>query len=147
VLLIDAGGDQGDELIKVVPGLDVASTEYNETAWSFYVNHHATLEEQVKDSKVVYELPDGTQYVGLDPPSDATPLGILYPRAGTLGGCSRHNALITIQAFDSDWEYIANLTGDKTWKADNMRTYWEKIEKNQYIPTSIIGHGFNGFDG
>lgn len=26
-----------------------------------------------------------------------------------------------------------------------MRTYWEKIEKNHYIPSSIIGHGFSGW--
>lgn len=131
--------------MEEVPALNVPSTEYANTSWEYFVNHHPTLEDQAKDSKMVYELADGTRYVGLYPPSGATPLGIFYPRAGTLGGCSRHNALITIQAFDSDWDHIANLTGDKTWKADNMRTYWEKIEKNRYIPTSIIGHGFNGW--
>jgi choline dehydrogenase len=145
VLLIDAGGDQGDDLIEVVPALNLASTAFESTEWAFYVNHHADLAQQKKDSKMVYELADGTQYVGLSPPAGATPLGILYPRSGTLGGCSRHNALVTIQAFDSDWDGIAALTGDDTWKADKMRTYFEKIEKNNYIPSSIVGHGFNGW--
>ncbi|KAF3008298.1 hypothetical protein E8E14_005218 [Neopestalotiopsis sp. 37M] len=145
VLLIDAGGDQGTELIEEVPALNLASTAYDETEWAFYVWHHPTLEEQALDTKMTYLLPDGTEYTGLSPPEDAEPLGILYPRSGTLGGCSRHNALVTIQAFDSDWDGIAELTGDDTWKADNMRTYWEKIEKNHYIPSSIIGHGFSGW--
>jgi choline dehydrogenase len=145
VLLIDAGGDQGTELIEEVPAMNLASTAFASTEWAYYVWHHPTLEEQAQDTKMVYEMPNGTQYIGLDPPEDAEPLGILYPRAGTLGGCSRHNALVTIQAFDSDWDGIAELTGDDTWKADKMRTYWEKIEKNNYVPTSIVGHGFSGW--
>ncbi|KAH8673439.1 hypothetical protein BX600DRAFT_508704 [Xylariales sp. PMI_506] len=145
VLLIDAGGDQGTELIEEVPAMNLASTEYAETEWAYFVNHHASLEEQAKDSKMVYELTDGTRYIGLDPPADATPLGILYPRSGTLGGCSRHNALVTIQAFDSDWDNIASLVGDDSWSADNMRLYWEKIEKCEYLPSSIVGHGYSGW--
>lgn len=145
VLLIDAGGDSGTDLIEEIPAMNLASTAFADTEWAYYVWHHPTLEEQAKDTKMVYELSNGTQYVGLDPPENAEPLGILYPRSGTLGGCSRHNALVTIQAFDSDWDGIAELTGDDTWKADNMRKYWEKIEKNHYVPTSIIGHGFSGW--
>lgn len=145
VLLIDAGGDEGDELIESIPAMNLHSTAYDETEWAFYVSHHADLEQQKRDSKMVYELPDGTQYVGLEPPAEAKPLGILYPRAGTLGGCSRHNALITMQAFDSDWDHIAELTGDASWKADKMRKYFEKIEKVNYIPRSLVGHGHNGW--
>lgn len=145
VLLIDAGGDQGEDLAEAVPALSLLSTEFAPIEWDYYVNHHADLEEQKKDTKMVYELPDGSLYTGLTPPANAEPLGILYPRAGTLGGCSRHNALITMQAFDNDWNDIATLTGDSTWNADKMRNYWKKIEKNSYIPTSIIGHGFNGW--
>jgi len=56
-------------------------------------------------------------------------LGILYPRAGTLGGCGSHNALITIYPHDSDWDNIASLTGDDSWSASKMRTYFEKMER------------------
>ncbi|KAH7018229.1 uncharacterized protein B0I36DRAFT_425311 [Microdochium trichocladiopsis] len=145
VLLIDAGGDYSDNILTQVPAYSLASTEYDEIAWDFFVNHSADPEERARDTKMVYELADGSRYMGLDPPAGATPLGVLYPRTGTLGGCTRHNALVTMQAFDSDWNDIATLTGDKGWKADKMRSYFQKIEKCEYLPNSYVGHGFNGW--
>ncbi|ENH62839.1 Choline dehydrogenase [Fusarium oxysporum f. sp. cubense race 1] len=147
VLLIDAGGDSGDDWVEKVPALHLMSTEFEDTRWNYFVNHYPDAEQQNKDSKMVYQKTDGSYYVGLTPPKDAKPLGVLYPRAGTLGGCTRHNALITIAAHDSDWSYIASLTGDDSWNPDNMRSYFEKLEKNMYLPSSIIGHGFNGWLG
>ncbi|EXF73807.1 choline dehydrogenase [Colletotrichum fioriniae PJ7] len=147
VLLIDAGGDSGDSWTEKVPALHLMSTEFEDTRWNYFVNHYPDLEQQKRDSKMTYEMPDGSFYVGLDPPDGATPLGVWYPRAGTLGGCSRHNALITINAHDSDWTNIAALTGDDTWKPGNMRSYFQKIEKNMYLPSSIIGHGYSGWLG
>lgn len=94
---------------------------------------------------MIYKLPNGTQYRGLDPPPDAEPLGVLYPRAGTLGGCSRHNAMITMYPFDQDWDIIAELTGDDSWASANMRQYFEKVEKNEYLPSSVVGHGYQGW--
>ncbi|EMT74434.1 Choline dehydrogenase [Fusarium odoratissimum] len=147
VLLIDAGGDSGDDWVEKVPALHLMSTEFEDTRWNYFVNHYPDPKQQKKDSKMVYQKTDGSYYVGLTPPNDAKPLGVLYPRAGTLGGCTRHNALITIAAHDSDWSYIASLTGDDSWSPDNMRSYFEKLEKNMYLPSSIIGHGFNGWLG
>lgn len=46
---------------------------------------------------------------------------------------------------DDDWNYIVNTTGDTTWAADNMRKYFVKIEKNEYLPNGTAGHGFNGW--
>ncbi|KAI0406814.1 hypothetical protein F4802DRAFT_77301 [Xylaria palmicola] len=145
VLLIDAGGNSGEATKEVVPVLHFLSSEFEETSWSFFVNHYDDIEQQRKDSKMVYRLPDGTQYRGLDPPAGAEPLGIFYPRAGTLGGCSRHNAMITMYPFDQDWDNIATLTGDDSWAAKDMRQYWKKVEKNEYLPTSIVGHGYHGW--
>ena len=34
--------------------------------------------------------------------------GVLYPRAGTLGGCTAHNAMIFMAPHDSDWDGIAD---------------------------------------
>lgn len=147
VLLIDAGGDSGDSLIETIPALSLMSTEFVDTRWDYYVNHYSDLSQQQKDSKMTYQKSDGSLYIGLDPPSDAKPLGILYPRAGTLGGCSRHNALISINAHDSDWSNIVSLTGDDSWSPESMRKYFQKIEKNMYLPSSIVGHGFNGWLG
>ena len=42
---------------------------------------------------------------------------MLYPRAGTLGGCTAHNAMIFMLPHDSDWDGIAELTGDARWSA------------------------------
>lgn len=145
MLLIDAGGDSGDDKTESIPALHLFSTEFEETRWDYFVDHYADPVRQQRDSKMTYAMPDGSSYVGLDPPAEATPLGVWYPRAGTLGGCSRHNALITIGAHDSDWEHIASLTNDSSWSADNMLSYFQGIEKNEYLPSSIVGHGFGGW--
>jgi len=48
---------------------------------------------------------------------------------------------------DHDWNHIANVTGDSSWNAENMRQYYERIEHNDYITngTSPEGHGFDGW--
>jgi len=37
--------------------------------------------------------------------------GVWYPRAGTLGGCTAHNAMILVAPSNKDWNHIADLTG------------------------------------
>ena len=39
--------------------------------------------------------------------------GVWYPRAGTLGGCTSHNAMIFVYPSNHDWDQIADLTGDR----------------------------------
>lgn len=94
VLLLDAGDDQGDALQQQVPALQLQSTEYEPMRWDYFVNHYSDLERQKQDSKMTYRTPAGELYVGQNPPANSEPLGILYPRAGTLGGCSAHNAMM-----------------------------------------------------
>ncbi|KAF5027002.1 hypothetical protein F66182_877 [Fusarium sp. NRRL 66182] len=147
VLLLDAGGDSGEDLTESVPALHLFSTEFEDTRWNYYVNHYPDPEQQKRDSKMTYQKADGSLYVGLNPPKDAKPLGVLYPRTGTLGGCTRHNALISIYAHDSDWTNIATLTGDDSWSPKNMRSYFKKLERNRYLPSSIVGHGYKGWLG
>lgn len=122
VLLIDAGDDQGDSLVQQIPALQLQSTEFEGTKWEYFVNHYTNLTRQEEDTKMSYGLPDGSLYVGLDPPEGAKALGILYPRAGTLGGCAAHNAMITIYPHQSDWTNLANITGDDSWLPGPMRT-------------------------
>ncbi|KAI1874877.1 hypothetical protein JX265_003563 [Neoarthrinium moseri] len=145
VLLIDAGGDSGTDDTETIPAMHLFSTEFEDSRWNYFVNHYEDPDRQKKDSKMTYRTTDGSFYVGLDPPADAEPLGVWYPRAGALGGCTRHNALISIKAFDSDWEYIADLTGDDSWRSSNMQTYFEQIERSAYLPNSVVGHGFHGW--
>lgn len=55
------------------------------------------------------------------------------------------NAGVCALPSDDDWDSIANITGDKSWAADNMRKYFIKMEQNQYLPNGTAGHGFNGW--
>ena len=145
VLLIDAGDDQGASAEYQVPALNLQSTEYGPMKWDYYVNHYSNLAQQKKDTKMTYRTQSGSLYVGLTPPAGASPLGILYPRSGTLGGCGSHNALITVYPHKSDWSYIASLTGDSSWNPTEMRKYFKRLENAEYIPNGIIGHGFDGW--
>jgi choline dehydrogenase len=152
VILLEAGGDpralQGgdpnnpdtnhlpeDYDVPVFHGL---STENDAMKWEFFVRHYADLAQQQKDSKFV-------------PEQD----GVFYPRAGTLGGCTAHNALIMVYPHSEDWAGIAKLTGDDSWNPDKMRGYFEQIENCNYRPfdrelaTTIhlnpSRHGWNGW--
>ncbi|KAK6834032.1 hypothetical protein PG987_008726 [Apiospora arundinis] len=145
VLLIDAGGDTGDELVESVPAMFPFSTEYAETKWDFFATRSPDPAVEAQNRITSYRLPDGTVYTGLNPPAGAVPIGTLYPRAGTLGGCSQHNALIAIRAFDSDWDVVAQKTGDASWNGKTFQNLYQKIENCDYLPNSIIGHGFTGW--
>ncbi|XPS93876.1 Choline dehydrogenase [Ascochyta lentis] len=145
VLLLEAGDDETNSTEYNVPALHAVASEYEPMRWDFFVKHFDTDEEIKKDSKVTYKLADGSRYTGANPPAGASPLGILYPRVGSLGGCPSHNALITTYPFKSDWKYIQNITGMDSWAPDNMRKYYERLEKSRYLPNSIAGHGFSGW--
>ncbi|CAL5868979.1 uncharacterized protein PFLUO_LOCUS3207 [Penicillium psychrofluorescens] len=145
VLLIDAGDDQGNATRQQVPALQLQSTEYEPMRWDYFVNHYSDMARQEEDSKMTYRTPSGEFHVGPNPPAQSDPLGILYPRAGTLGGCAAHNAMITIYPYEKDWERLATITGNDSWAPDAMRTYFERLERNRYMPEGTSGHGFNGW--
>lgn len=147
VLLLEAGDDQGSNLNQQVPAFNFRSTEDEKMRWDYFVKHYADDQHAQKDSKMTWETPTGAIYVGLDPPKDSRAKGILYPRAGTLGGCTAHNAMITIYPHESDWLNIANLTGDTSWDPQNMRQYFERLERCGYLPNGTSGHGFTGWLG
>ena len=142
VLLLEAGGDplQTDDGKSIerytysVPAFHPRSSEDEDLKWSFFVKHYGDEEQQRRDSKY-----------------DQKNQGILYPRAGTLGGCTTHNAMITIYPHNSDWDKIAELTGDPSWNSDNMRKYFQRLERCEYIerpsdPTKNTSrHGFDGW--
>lgn len=122
VLLLEAGDDSCAEsdagrLMYEVPIFHGLSTEYKGCAWDFFVRHYSDDSLQRRDSKFV---PDEN--------------GVWYPRAGTLGGCTAHNAMITVVPQDSDWDYIANLTGDESWRPEHMHRLFEKLENCHYVP-------------
>lgn len=119
-------------------------------SWDFFVRHYPNDTHEAMNSKATYATPSGGEYIGLNPPPGSTLKGIWYPRAATLGGCSAHNALVTGYPHEEDWKFIEAITGDSTWSADNMRTYWERLERNEYLNSTspeAAGHGFNGWLG
>jgi choline dehydrogenase len=154
VLLLEAGGDPlqlqggdpaGDKRLPEdyhVPVFHAFSTENTAMKWDFFVRHFASDAVQKRDPKYV-ETYEG-QPVN----------GVLYPRAGTLGGCTAHNAMITVYPHNQDWDNIAEITGDRSWSADRMRTYFERMENCDHRPLlrflSWFGinpsrHGFKGW--
>ncbi|KAK1995615.1 GMC oxidoreductase [Colletotrichum falcatum] len=145
-LLIEAGDDQGANDNYTVPAYEAKSTEDPAMAWNFFVRHYADEARQARDFKTTYETPGGGEYTGLQPPPGSRMKGTLYPRSGTLGGCTAHNALVTVYPFRSDFDYIAGLTGDRSWSADEMRKYFVRMENNRYLLLPLAGgHGYNGW--
>jgi len=156
VLVLEAGGDprklQGGDAQDPagnrlpddydVPVFHPQSTENEAIKWDFFVRHYADQTRQARDPKYV-AAHDGK-------PVD----GIWYPRAGTLGGCTAHNAMILVYPHDADWDYIAELTGDRSWRSSRMRKYFERLESCHHRPfdrfLSVFGinpsrHGWHGW--
>ncbi|KAK4197981.1 putative GMC oxidoreductase [Triangularia verruculosa] len=144
-LLIEAGDDQGQNLNYTVPAYHARVSEDPKLSWNFFVRHYPDDERQARDWKTSYDTPDGTVYTGLDPPEGSKMKGVLYPRTGTLGGCTSHNALIAVYPHQSDFNYIATLTGDSSWRPENMRKYFARMERKQYLNGLPKGHGRDGW--
>jgi choline dehydrogenase-like flavoprotein len=125
-----------------VPGFHAMSTENDAMKWDFFVRHYASDARQKQDARYL-ETFNGKRVDG-----------VWYPRAGTLGGCTAHSAMLFVYPHDSDWNQLADLTGDASWRADRMRTYFERIENCGHRPLdrwlSRIGinpskHGWAGW--
>src|SRR5690349_2996579 len=132
VLLLEAGG-QEENAHYSVPAFHPLSTEDQALQWNYFVRHYADDKRQNNDTK-----------------RDKEGKGIWYPRAGTLGGCTAHNAMITVYPHESDWDRIAQLTGDDSWASDKMRKCFQRVERCQYCSKTwdfVTGghHGFNGW--
>ncbi|KAI0390315.1 hypothetical protein F5Y17DRAFT_445374 [Xylariaceae sp. FL0594] len=128
-LLIEAGGENNGNINITVPGYQAAVTQDPTLRWDIFVNHYQDQNRAKRDPKYTYETAPYTYHVGPNPPSGATPKGILYPRGTGLGGCVSHNALIWITPHDRDWDTIATLTGDNSWVAANMGQYLNKAQQ------------------
>lgn len=153
VLLLDAGGDPRTEVGHNVnpysegqstlpddydvPAFHAQASENSGMKWDFYVRHYSDLEQQEKDTKYVKDKE-----------------GVLYPRGSGLGGCTAHNAMITIYPHNEDWDFIARTAEDQSWSAAAMRKYFVRLENCQHRPLwrlwSWLGinptrHGFRGW--
>jgi choline dehydrogenase len=143
VVVLEAGGDAlaepgpGLPADYQVPAFHTLASENPAMSWNFFVRHYADEAQQRRDPK--YLLDKG---------------GVLYPRAGTLGGCTAHNAMILMRPQDADWDGIAELTNDRSWSAASMQQYFQRIEECRYRPLwrsthkvglDATGHGWDGW--
>ncbi|KAI1131683.1 choline dehydrogenase mitochondrial precursor [Nemania abortiva] len=145
VLLVDAGGDYGHLREVESPALANPSSERNEVSWGFFTKHYSNETMLLKDRKLSYLTPSDQYYSGVNPPEGSTVLGTFYPRYGGLGGCSEHNALVSLLPSRNDFNYIRDITKDPSWDTDNMRQYFEKFEHLEYAVPSKKGHGTKGY--
>jgi len=116
VLLLEAGDDQGNNPNEEIAAWFFMAFSDPTMRWDFFVKLHDDDAITAQYEHLTWETTDGEFYVGLSPPAGAKLLGVYYPRAGTLGGCSTHNALIAALPSHSNWDYIEQLTGDSSWK-------------------------------
>jgi len=156
VLLLEAGGDPRRLIGGVrggprenrlpddydVPAFHPFASENEAMRWDFFVRHYDDDGAQRQDPKYRSEL-DGRSVDG-----------VLYPRAGTLGGCTAHNAMILMYPHEADWDGIAALTGDPSWSADRMHGYFRRLEDCRHRPVQRwlarlgidrTGHGWSGW--
>lgn len=131
--LIEAGQAPEQDWYNV-PVLHAFASEHPEISWEFFVKHYEDENRSKRDSR--YYQDKG---------------GVFYPRAGTLGGCTQHHAMITVYPHNSDWQHIADLTGDSSWAPEKMRAYFEKLERCTYVRDPGEGkpnptrHGYKGW--
>lgn len=136
VLLLEAGGEE-EPFTYQVPVFHPLASEEKSLRWDFFVKHYGDLRRQRRDDKYIEEKG-----------------GVLYPRAGTLGGCTAHYAMIMVYPHNSDWDEIERITGDASWGAENMRKYFQRLERCQYVErperpednrSNVTRHGFDGW--
>ncbi|KAL7619449.1 hypothetical protein AAE478_009988 [Parahypoxylon ruwenzoriense] len=145
VLLLEAGSDLSEDPLYRDVGKFTEASNDPRTRWDFFVKHSDDPERELKYKHMTWRTTNGSFYVGLDPPEGAEQLGIYYPRAATLGGCALHNAAVLHLPSDENWDYIADITGDESWRASEMRKIFEEIENCHYLENGTSGHGFSGW--
>lgn len=116
VLLLEAGSDDSDEQSTEIAALSYPGI--SSLQWSFFVKHHSDAEQELRNNHLTWQFPNGTYWVGsgAKAPGGARLLGVYYPRGVTLGGSAIVNAMAVVLPRDNDWDYIANLTGDLSWR-------------------------------
>lgn len=141
VLVLEAGPDALAEpgtatpADYAVPVFHAQSSENPDMSWHHRVSHF-----------------DDPAQAGADP--KATDGKLFYPRAGALGGCTAHNAMIFLAPADETWDDLARETGDAGWSAKAMRRHRRAVEQCRHRPLRRLlarlgiddtGHGWRGW--
>jgi choline dehydrogenase-like flavoprotein len=113
VLVLEAGGDEAATSANYqVPAFHPFATEDPAMRWDFFVRHFSDLDRQLRDPNFLRDHD-----------------GVWYPRSATLGGCTAHNALILVYPSDADWDAIADLTSDASWRGSEMRRHFNRVRE------------------
>ena len=151
VLLIEAGSYEPEDPKTPrtwnVPVLHGQASEDPAISWEYLVQHYAKPQRRKRDPKWHKNE------------------SIFYPRATGIGGCTVHNAMVTMSGPADDWDAIASLVDDRSWNSERMRGYFERLENCHYVRPGyralpVVGwvydlvaklwgnrgrHGFNGW--
>ena len=117
-LLVEAGDDASGDRATNVAAYFASTGIPDNLHWDFYVRHYDDINRTLKFDHLTWRLPNGNLWVGPGgkEPKGAQLLGVNYPRGATLGGSSIINAGAVFLPSDSDWDYVKNITGDKSWR-------------------------------
>ena len=124
VLLIEAGGRRAPDATpddSEVPVFHARAAENPALSWRYFVRHYGSLERSRRDWK--WREEEG---------------GIFYPRATGIGGCTVHNAMVTLSGPADDWDAIASIVDDQSWNSERMRGYFERLENCHYMRPGYI---------
>ena len=132
VLVLEAGSEDLTEEIDA-PALFPLASEDERIAWKYYVKFYSDQAKRERNSRLRKDKD-----------------GVLYPRAATIGGCSAINALIAMLPGNGDWDQLAKLTGEASYRANVMQPYFRRIECNRYVDRTVpqpreSPHGFEGW--
>lgn len=130
VLVLEAGGSGDNPRSEFRYSAVGSSARLDpELGWIYWVNSRKSLENRKKQH---FYVPDK---------------GLYYPRGTSIGGSTAVNAMIALYPDNDDWEAIADLTGDRTWSAQNMRRYYHRMSDARYVDADTAERTFTGKSG
>ena len=107
VLLLEAGSRDTNSPARDVPLFHPAASEDESLSWAFYTNHYQDPERQAAESK--HYQPGEAKWSPRG--------GVYYPRGSTIGGSTAVNAMLTVLPHEEDFNLVADLTGDESWRS------------------------------
>lgn len=131
VLLLEAGGEANAPATRFRYEVVGASARLDpDLGWAYWVNSRAKPEDRRRQ----HFYNEGK--------------GLYYPRGTSLGGSTTVNAMIALYPDNQDWDDIAELTGDDSWRSEAMRGYFERLGQVRYCdpePDNPARLGFSGW--
>jgi len=121
------------------------STDICGDEWDYYVNHYEEQARQKKDRNDLEETIGRSLRWNICT-AGSTLLAFSTLELERLEDASAHNALITIYFHEAIGGHFRPLRGLYLGTSKPCESTWE-IGANGYLPSSIIGHGYNGWLG